>query len=238
MSVSHLVPKDGRLDFYNLVTGHEMVRSSPEQRTRSNPSQNRPRGLLGHGASASASASAIGSTNARAVSGPQRTGHRDNRFHSRAARTLFLQEAGLDASSITREDDAFARMTPDITSRRFTTLFGGDSYHERPMSTQKNILCVNMGAQPFAPHSPGESGLVFVYSDVAVMEDTCETFHLFSNMNPKFSRSTPQIRYLGTYTKVPIIHTTVERQEWLSLPTRVSRIFHRFSPTPTCHVGF
>ncbi len=158
----------------------------------------------------------------------------DNRFHTRVARDLLLREAGVRPSmAMTLEDHDLVARTPDISSKSFHTLFGGCSYHERPRSKQRRILCMNMDAQPYAPHSPGESGLVLIYSDAALLEDICGTFLLFLNMNPKLSRiSQRQIRYLGTYTKVPIVHATVEPEEWLSLPVMASGIFQHFSPPP------
>ena len=144
----------------------------------------------------------------------------DNRFHGRGAR--LLREAGVDLSMAIIPD--LAAITPDVTSRSFRTLFGGDSYHERPRSREGNILCINRVAQPYAPHSPGQSGLVFVRHGpgVRLLEDTCENFHLFLNMDPKLSRSEKQIRYIGTYTKVTIVHEAVEPKEWRSLPTKGS----------------
>jgi hypothetical protein len=79
---------------------------------------------------------------------------------------------------------------------------------------------------------------VFRYPGVVLLEDICETFHLFFNMNPTLSRkgsSKRLIRYLGTYTKVPIVHATVEKEEWQSLPHEVSGIFSTFSRLhPAC----
>jgi len=34
-----------------------------------------------------------------------------------------------------------------------------------------------------------------------------------------------RIRYLGTYTKVPIVHSAVEPHEWLSLPVAFQRVW-------------
>ena len=117
-------------------------------------------------------------------------------------------------------------IAPDVTAESFRNAFGGGSNHERPQCKERNIVCINKEAQPYAPHSVGESGLVFTFPDgIARCEDTNETFHLFLNMNPKLSRSTRQIRYLGTYTKVPIVHATVEPHEWQGLPSKVNGIF-------------
>ena len=127
---------------------------------------------------------------------------------------------------MTLEDVDLVPKTPDITARSFCDLFGGNPYHERPRSKERNILCLNRAAQPYAPQSPGESGVVFIYPDAVLLEDTRETFHLFLNLDPKNSRTDAEIRYIGTYTKVPIVHAIVEPGEWLSLPAEVSGIFH------------
>jgi hypothetical protein len=151
----------------------------------------------------------------------------DNRFHTPVARELLLREAGVPPSmAMTPEDHDLVAITPDFNSRTFTNLFGGSSYNERPKSGVCDTLCINTGSQPYAPQSPGASGLVFLYPDAVVPEDTCETFLLFFNMNPKQSRTNErQIRYLGTYTKVPFVPATVEPEEWLSLPVGASEKF-------------
>jgi hypothetical protein len=147
--------------------------------------------------------------------------HAGNRFLSRAARDSLLREAGVHPSmAMTPKDRDLADHTPIVAARSLSTLFGGTSRNERPQSREGNILCINREAQPYAPLSPGKSGLVFRYPGVVLLEDICETFHLFFN-----KRSTEQIRYLGTYTKVPIVHATVEKEEWLSLPGGVSGVF-------------
>jgi uncharacterized protein DUF6697 len=185
---------------------------------------------------------AQGPSTSTTASGPPRgVGHRDNRFCSRDARKRILREAGVDMSSLTVEDHALALRTPDITSQRFTALFGGLPSHERPQSREKNVICVNQDAQPYAPSSPGESGLLFTLSDRVLLEDTRETFHLFLSRDPRQRSSSraPQLRYLGTYKKVPTIHATVEPEEWLGLSTEVGEIFEHFSPLPPCYrTGF
>jgi hypothetical protein len=152
--------------------------------------------------------------------------NRLNRFHTRAARDSLLREAGVNPSiAMTPEDrDLFAK-TPYFTAGIFTKLFGGTPIVERPQS-RVDTLCLNREAQPYAPCSAGASGLVLLNSpDAAVLEDTCETFLLFLDMNPKLRSGEKPIRYLGTYTKVPIVHATLEPEEWLSLPDIVSGIF-------------
>ncbi len=135
--------------------------------------------------------------------------------------------------SLTVEEHALALRTPDITSQRFTALFGGLPSQERPQSREKNVICVNQDAQPYAPSSPGESGLLFTLSNTVLLEDTREIFHLFLNRDPRqrYSSRAKQIRYLGTYKKVPIIHATVEPEEWLGLSTEVGGIFELFPPS-------
>ena len=148
-------------------------------------------------------AAANGAAGGRAQAQASAPPDEDNRFRNDREVRNILREAGVHPSmAITPEDLDLANRTPHVTARSFNILFGGNPYHERPRS-KWNILCVNRDTQPYAPHSPGQSGLVFIHPDVALFEDTCETFHLFVNMNPKLSRSDKQVRYLGTYTKVP-----------------------------------
>jgi len=137
---------------------------------------------------------------------------------------------------MTPEDRDLVAKTPDITARSFSKLFGGYPINERPRSREWGTLCINSTAQPYAPHSPGASGLFFIYPGAALLEDTCETFLLFLNMNLKVSwnglpRGESQIRYLGTYTKVPVVHATVEPEEWQGLPVGASGIFQHFLPS-------
>lgn len=134
--------------------------------------------------------------------------------------------------AMTPEEHDLVTRTPDLAAPSFTNLFGGSSDNERPQTRKWGTLCVNRDTQPYAPHSPGASGLVFTYPDAVRLEDTCETFLLFLNINPKPSKSGKrQIRYLGTYTKVPIVHATVEKGEWQSLPNTASGIFQHFLPS-------
>ena len=175
------------------------------------------------------------------MSAPPHADVAGNRFHDHNTMDLILREAGVHPSTaMTPEDLDLDKKTPDITMASFNTLFGGNAGHERPQS-KWGILCVNRDAQPFAPCSPGKSGLIFTYPDAALLEDTCETFHLFLNKkkskDPKLSRSVAQIRYVGTYTKVPIDRATVEPHEWLHLPMAVSVIFQHFSPPPCLPVS-
>jgi hypothetical protein len=134
---------------------------------------------------------------------------------------------------MTSEDVNLVTSTSYITAQSFCNLIRGDSYAERPWSKEKNVLCVNRVSQPNAPRSPGEPVLVFVYSGAVQMEDTCKTFYVFLNKNLKLSRTdVPAIRYIGTYTKVPIVYAIVEPKEWQSLQGEVSGIFQLFSPSP------
>ena len=151
-----------------------------------------------------------------------------NRFCSRAAVELFIRENGVEATSslLTPQDAALVVATPDLLQKRFTALFGGNPEHERPNSHERNIICINSVAQPYAPRSPGESGLLFFAPGVVRFEDNYPSFHVFVNMSPPKTPARERIyRYFGTYTKVPTIRTTVEVDEWLSLPIRVSRSF-------------
>lgn len=157
----------------------------------------------------------------------------DSRFRDRNAINLLLRGAGVDPSTaITPEDLDLDKNTPDISVESFNNLFGGDANQERPQ-TKWGILCVNMDAQPYAPRSPGESGVLLILPGAAVLEDTCEHFHVFLNKkmskDTNLSRTVAQVRYIGTYTKVPVAHATVELDEWLCLPKAVSGMLRHFS---------
>jgi len=105
-------------------------------------------------------------------------------------------------------------------------LFGGNPSWERQPRTVSgrgyNSLCVNRIAQPYAPSFPGEPGLLFLAPNVIRLEDKCETFPMFLQTSSTSATRRPDrktlFRYLGTYTKVPITRTTLELDEWLSLP--------------------
>ena len=161
--------------------------------------------------------------NPLSVSAHRRAG--SNRFCSCAAVELFIRESGVEVpSSLTPQDAALVDATPDLHYKRFAALFGGNVEHERPYSHERNIVCINPVAQPYAPRSPGESGLLFFAPGVVRFEDNYPSFHVFVNMSPpKTQARERRYRYFGTYAKVPIIRTTVEVDEWLGLPIRVSR---------------
>ncbi|KAI9511862.1 hypothetical protein F5148DRAFT_178031 [Russula earlei] len=144
------------------------------------------------------------------------------RFSSTAAVQLFLCEEGLEAPSLTPQDYALAKSTPDVTFNRFVELFGGSPTTERPKSRLK-VVCVNRELHPFAPASPGRTGVLFVLPNTSLYSDTYETFHIFVNMSSRSAAVMAQIctfRYLGTYTKVPVACNTVEVDEWHRLPQR------------------
>ena len=155
------------------------------------------------------------------------------RFCSRAAVELFLRENGVEASSsssssssLTLQDAALADTTPAVIRKRFIELFGGNPDNERPRSRERNIVCLNPVAQPYGPTSPGQSGLLLLPPATVRSEDMYTSFHVFVNTLPPMTRVSlgdRRYRYLGTYTKVPIIRTTLEVDEWLSLPYSVSR---------------
>ena len=89
--------------------------------------------------------------------------HTNNRIITDVARDLPLRGAGVHPSmAMTPEDLDLANRTPYVASRSFSTLFGGNPIQERPQSKKWGTLCVNRTSQPYAPHSPGKSGLVFV----------------------------------------------------------------------------
>jgi hypothetical protein len=74
--------------------------------------------------------------------------------------------------------------------------------------------------------------VLFVVPGSPLFEDDHHVFHVFANTSP---RDTPlkgqQYLYLGDYNKVPITNTTVELEEWLNLPIRVSAVSLSLSRT-------
>jgi len=127
-------------------------------------------------------------------------------------------------SSLTPQDYPLALVTP----KHFTALFGGFHRHERPRSVTKNNLCLNRNAQPYAPISPGKAGLLFVMPNTIVLEDNCESFHIFMSMSESTPRTGKEcFRYFGTYIKVPITRTTLGVDEWCSLSFKCRNIWSR-----------
>jgi hypothetical protein len=155
---------------------------------------------------------------------PSSTRASNNRFGSRHAVDVFLRENGIDPSSrLKPQDAALADATPDVILRHFAALFGGILFHERPISRVRNILCVDPVVQPYAPSSPGEPGVLFIAPGTPLHEDKHPSFHLFINISPREThRVERQYRYAGDYIKVPVACSTVEVEDWLSLPIRVS----------------
>jgi len=147
-----------------------------------------------------------------------------NRFGSPAAVELLLRENGIQsASQLKPQDAALADATPDVTTPRFAALFGGHPQHERPRSRVRNILCIDRVVHPYAPSSPGESGVIFFAPGTVLFEDNYPYFHIFLNISPQTTHVTERsFYYLGAYCKVPSTSKTVEVEEWLSLPIRVS----------------
>jgi hypothetical protein len=142
---------------------------------------------------------------------PPREGHR-----------RFLLE-GLRGSSLSQEDAALASVTPELTTKRFTQLFGGTPRNERPWSREYNIICATQAPQPYAPRAPGEPGVLFIFPSIVRSEDDYMSFHLFIETSSEERR----YRYLGNYTKVPPkvpTDTRVKVGEWLTLPTEVSAV--------------
>jgi hypothetical protein len=137
---------------------------------------------------------------------------------------LLLRENGIQPTSqLKPQDAALADATPDVTPARFTVLFGGHPMHERPNARARNILCVDPVVQPYAPSSPGESGVIFFAPGTILHEDDFPSFHIFLNISPQTTNGTKRsFYYLGAYCKVPSASKTVEVEEWLSLPVRVS----------------
>ena len=143
------------------------------------------------------------------------------RLCSGAAVELFLREQGLESYSLTPQEAVQAGQTPDITGRCFTKTFGGHPLHERPNTIDGNIICIHQQTQIYAPDSLGKSGMLFLTSNTIPLEFTRETFHIFLTVPDPMSRIYCH-RYLGTYTRVPILRTTLEADEWLALPNSVS----------------
>ena len=137
---------------------------------------------------------------------------------------LLLRENGIQpASQLKPQDAALADATPNVTTARFAALFGGWPMHERPRSHERNILCIDRVVQPYAPSSPGESGVIFFAPGTDLFEDNYPSFHIFLNISPQTTNWTKRsFYYLGAYCKVPCTSQTVEVEEWLSLPIRVS----------------
>ena len=98
---------------------------------------------------------------------PPREGHR-----------RFLLE-GLRGSSLSQEDAALASVTPELTTKRFTQLFGGTPRNERPRSREYNIICATQAPQPYAPRAPGEPGVLFIFPSIVRLENNYMSFHLF-----------------------------------------------------------
>jgi hypothetical protein len=139
----------------------------------------------------------------------------------REGRCRFLLE-GLRRSSLSEEDAALASVTPELTTKRFTQLFGGTPRNERPRSREYNIICVTQVPQPYAPRAPGEPGVLFIFPSIVRLEDDYMSFHLFIETSSEERR----YRYLGIYTKVPPkvpTDTTVKVGEWLTLPMKVAQ---------------
>jgi hypothetical protein len=150
-------------------------------------------------------------------------GHRRFSCHVLVQHFLFLK--GLRGSSLSQQDAALASVTPELTTKRFTQLFGGTPRNERPRSREYNIICVSQVPQPYAPRAPGEPGVLFTFPSIVRLEDDYMSFHLFIDMSPpKTSPGERRYRYLGMYTKVPTTNPTVEVDEWLALPIKVSAV--------------
>jgi hypothetical protein len=140
------------------------------------------------------------------------------------------------SSSLTPQDAALANATPSMANTRYTEVFGGCPYHDRPRPSSgiQNMLCINHITHPYGPISPGQPGLLFVSPGTAQYEDDYPSFRLFVRTTPPVTPYRDRrYRYLGDYVKVPMIRTQVEVDEWLSLPIAVSTpsssLFHPLS---------
>ena len=147
------------------------------------------------------------------------------RFSSHATVELFLLTKGLQGSSLSQQDAALASVTPELTAKRFTQLFGGTPRNERPRTREHSIICINQVSQPYAPRAPGEPGVLFFFPSIVRLEDDYMSFQLFIDMSPpKASSEKRCYRYLGKYSKVPTTDPTVNVDEWSTLPTNVSAV--------------
>ncbi len=64
---------------------------------------------------------------------------------------------------------------------------------------------------------------MFISPGVVHHEDNYPSFHVFINVSPlNAPQGERDYQYLGAYSKVPMTRTTLEADDWLSLPIRVS----------------
>jgi hypothetical protein len=156
---------------------------------------------------------------------PKNVSHaNDNpRLYNEVAVSSFLREEGLNPYSLTLQEAAQARQTPDITGSYFCQIFGGSPYCERPRFTNRSTICINPYLQIYGPSSPGEPGLLFLASPPDAAQ---EPFLVFLQMGTRSrtSPSTQLYRYLGTYIRVPVARMTIKAEEWRALPQSVSSL--------------
>jgi len=142
-------------------------------------------------------------------------------------RSAIFSAAGLRDHQLAPLEAAWARKTPNIPWRTFSSVFGAYTYSERPMIRKDlalrpymgSLLCANKVTQPFAPMRVGEPGVILFPPGAVLLEDTKETFHVL--VDPSAQRRT-KLRYCGVYTKVHTPDMEVQRHEWCALPTQVS----------------
>ncbi|KAI0297561.1 hypothetical protein B0F90DRAFT_1738100 [Multifurca ochricompacta] len=141
----------------------------------------------------------------------------DNTIRNRAA---LFRKVGLNNYPLTPSEASRASRTPNMSWRTFSKVFGGTLMAERPCCRRVegygNFLCTNNMAQPFAPRFPGEPGVILYFQDADTVETTNEMFHLL--VSPSAARADCSLlRYSGIYTRVPLRHTALGADEWLSL---------------------
>ena len=158
---------------------------------------------------------------------PRNISHANNnpRLYNEAAVSSFLREEGLHPYSLTPQEAAQARQTPDITGSCFYQMFGARPSRERPLFTDRSTICINPYLQLYGPSSLGEPGLLFLASNPSPPDAPQEPSLLFIKVGPRArsrSSSTQLYRYLGTYIRVPVARTTIKGEEWLALPQFVS----------------
>ena len=136
---------------------------------------------------------------------------------------LLVRRANLTLSELARAETDYASATPDMLWSTFTKLFGGCARAEwqdcHKIPNYRNFFCATKLAQPFAPTSPGQPGLVpRVPSIVSTPPyDGSGTLRVISCA----LRGT-RLRYLGEYTRRPLPNVCIQ---WNDLPADV-RTFH------------
>jgi len=132
---------------------------------------------------------------------------------------LLVRRANLTLSELARAETDYASATPDMLWSTFTKLFGGCARAEwqdcHKIPNYRNFFCATKLAQPFAPTSPGQPGLVpRVPSIVSTPPyDGSGTLRVISCA----LRGT-RLKDLGEYTRRPLRYVSIQ---WNDLPPDV-----------------